>query len=291
MGKRSLVLAFVSILCMSLLVNGILFLEWNKEKKASVALHGQVAELSADNEQLTKTVAELEGTIEYPQQTETTGDSNWQHSIWWQIAMLRGDSEKEAAFDKMVKENPIDAYFREQKEPVTTVDYNGYYYLYENAWKDEMEEVYGKLLPLVKEPELQKKLTDGQVAFHSSLQANYDFVVAAFSADGVYPMYGTNVWLLRAGLAQSYKERTIELLEWSYILDSSSDFTFNPLEFKRKYDASDLQEQPKQEVMPSQNQPQIQLPILPGEQNGGVNRQRNVTNGNDGGNQAPSSVN
>lgn len=280
MGKRSLVLAFVSVLCISLLVNGILFMEWNKEKEASGVLNNQVTELTTKNEQLTKTVAELEGTIAYPEQTGEDNDSNWQHSIWWQTAMLRGDSEKEAVFDKMVKENPIDAYFREQKEPVTTVEFNGYYYLYENAWKDEMGAIYQQLLTNIKDPALQKKLMDAQINFDRGLNADYDFLVAAFGTDGGYPIYGANVWLLRAGLAQQYKERAITLLEWSYILDSNSGFAFNPLDFQRKYDVSDLQEQPNGRGIPSQSQPQIQLPIIPGEQNGEGSRQNSETDGN-----------
>lgn len=282
MGKRSLVLAFVSMLCMSLLVNGILFMEWNKEKKQTDTLHGQVAEMTASNEQLRKTVAELEGTIAYPDQDGESVNTDWQHSIWWQTSMLRGDSDKEDAFDKMVNENPIDAYFREQKEPVTTVEWNGYYYLYENAWKDEMDVIYQQLLKQMKDPALQKKLMEAQINFTHTIDMDYNFVAAAFGADGVYPMYGTNVWLLRAGLAQQYKERTIELLEWSYLLDSNSGFTFNAPDFQRKYDVSDIQEHSNQAVNPSQNQPQIQLPMVPGEQNGDVSRQNNVTDGNGG---------
>lgn len=282
MGKRSLVLAFVSILCISLLVNGILFLEWNKEKEQTTALNAQVAEVTASNEELRKTVAELEGTIAYPEQVGDTVNTDWHHSIWWQTAMLRGDSDKEAAFDKLVKENPIDAYFREQKEPITTVEWNGYYYLYENAWKDEMNVIYQQLLNQIKEPALQKKLMEAQINVTHAIDMDYDFVTAAFGADGAYPKYGTNVWLLRAGLAQQYKERTITLLEWAYILDNGSNFSFNPLDFQRKYDVSNLQEQPNQAVNPSQNQPQVQLPIIPGEQNGGVSRQNNVTDENSG---------
>lgn len=275
MAKRKLILAFVSILCISLLFNGILYLEWDKAKKETDVLEGQVTTLTADKERLNKTVAELEGTIAYPEQNETAANVNWRHSMWWQTAMLQGDSDKTAAFDKRVNENPIDAYFAGQKEPVTTVDFVEYYYLYQNAWKEEMNAVYAKLLLLVKEPELQKKLADAQAAFQSSLQANYDFVVVAFGAEGLYQHYGTNVWLLDAGLAQGYKERTIELLEWSYLLDENSNFTFSPADFERKYDPSDIREQPQGQQ--SQTLPQIQTPLVPnkavpGEQNGTASR-------------------
>ena len=243
MGKRSLVLAFVSILCMSFLVNGILFMEWSKEKKQTTDLNAQVAEVTADNEQLRKTVAELEGTIAYPEQKEEAVNADWQHSIWWRAAMLRGDSEKEAAFNQRINENPIDAYFHGLKEPVTTVDFNAYYYLYENAWKDEMDAVYQKLLVLLKDPALQKQFIEAQTNFAAGIQGDYDIAVAAFGAEGSYPMYGTNVWLLNAGLAQGYKERTIALLEWTYFLDDRIDFTFNATEFQKKYDPSDLREQ------------------------------------------------
>lgn len=253
MSKRKLVLALLSLFCMSLLFNGILFMEWDKAKQSSRALETEVAELTAAKQRLSQTVAELEGQIAYPE--KEAEDSNWQHSIWWQTAQLQGDSEKAVILEKRIKENPIDAYFATLKEPETTVDFVAYYYLYQKAWQDEMRAVYQQLLGNISQPEAQQKLTDGQDQFAASLQANYDFLVAAFGAEGISPQYGTNVWLLSAGLAQQYKERTIELLEWSYLLNEDSNFTFSVTDFNRKYDASDLQEKQDTTQNNGQNNP------------------------------------
>ena len=243
MGKRKLVLALVSILCMSLLFNGILFLEWSKEKEANKQLQTEVTDLTAANDRLSKTIAELEGQIAYPAE-EIKND--WQHSIWWQYAQLQGDSDKVAVLEQRIAENPIDMYFQKQKEPETTVDFAEYYYLYQNAWKDEMTSAYEQLLLLLKEPALQKKLMEDQEAAVAAIQADYDFVVAAFGAEGIYPHYGSNVWLISAGLAQQYKERAIALLEWAYLLDETSGFAFSATDFQQKYDASDILEKPQQ---------------------------------------------